>query len=329
MSDHSVRVVRVKLEKHPNADSLSIVRVGGFTVCVKTSDWADGDLGAYIPPDSVVDSTRPEFAFLAGHERIRVKRLRGVISMGLLVRVPSAFEEGQDVADWLGVTHYEPPMPAEAGGEAAPAPPGYRPVYDVENLRKFSTLLVAGEDVIVTEKLHGASGRWCWADGQFHCGSRTEWKRGIRPTREAPRTGERAEKENLWWRAFRATPGFAALIEGNPELTIYGEVIGPTSELKYGVPTGDVAVRVFDVLEGSTWVNGIEARRRWPGLPWVPTLFFGRFDIDFVLSLAEGKSTLADHVREGVVVKPEIERTCVEVGRVQFKAIGSGYLERA
>ncbi|MGH9759840.1 MAG: hypothetical protein ACREAC_03250 [Blastocatellia bacterium] len=83
-STHKVEVVPVVLERHPNADTLSVVKVfGGYTVCVRTVDFKDGDLGAYIPPDSVVDSSRPEFAFLAGHERIKVKRLRGIVSMGL------------------------------------------------------------------------------------------------------------------------------------------------------------------------------------------------------------------------------------------------------
>ncbi|MBM4258012.1 MAG: hypothetical protein FJ147_19230 [Deltaproteobacteria bacterium] len=74
-STHRVEVVPVQLEAHPNADSLSIVRIfDGYTCCVRTADWQDGQLAAYIPPDSVVDSTRPECAFLAGHERIKVRK---------------------------------------------------------------------------------------------------------------------------------------------------------------------------------------------------------------------------------------------------------------
>jgi hypothetical protein len=38
MSDHSVKVIRIEaLEPHPNADTLSIVRIGGFQVLVRTS----------------------------------------------------------------------------------------------------------------------------------------------------------------------------------------------------------------------------------------------------------------------------------------------------
>lgn len=51
MSEHKVDVVTVKLEKHPNADSLSIVKVLGYTVCTRTAGWTDGQLAAYIEPD--------------------------------------------------------------------------------------------------------------------------------------------------------------------------------------------------------------------------------------------------------------------------------------
>ena len=59
MSTFRCDVVPVTLEPHPNADSLSLVRVGGYTVCVRTADWEGVDRGVYIPPDSVVPATGP------------------------------------------------------------------------------------------------------------------------------------------------------------------------------------------------------------------------------------------------------------------------------
>jgi hypothetical protein len=79
-------------------------------------------LGAYIQPDSVVDTTRPELALLAQPERIKVRRLRGVVSMGLLIAAPEGAQEGDDVAAQLGVTRYEPPAqphPSEGEGRLA------------------------------------------------------------------------------------------------------------------------------------------------------------------------------------------------------------------
>ena len=113
-STHRVEVVPVTLETHPNAETLSIVRVWSYTVVVKTADWQGLTRGAYIPPDSVVPDNET-FAFLGGKTRITVRRFRGVISYGLLVPAPEGAQIGDDVAERIrvthyGVTHYEPPL---------------------------------------------------------------------------------------------------------------------------------------------------------------------------------------------------------------------------
>ena len=58
MSIFQVEIVPVILEPHPFADSLSIVKIYNYTVCVRTEDWKDKSIGAYIPPDSVVPNGR-------------------------------------------------------------------------------------------------------------------------------------------------------------------------------------------------------------------------------------------------------------------------------
>lgn len=311
MSTHKVEVVPVTLRPHPNADSLSIVQVWGYTVCVRTADWLGVDRGAYIPPDSIVDSTRPEFAFLAGHERVRVKKLRGVVSMGLLVRAPDGAELGQDVMETLGVKHYEPPPRTGTGGEAAPAPSIYAPCYDVESARRYWHLFADGEPVIVTEKIHGANGRWLFDGDRLHAGSRTEWKR---------------EGGSIWWEALERCPWLGNWLRGHPNLVVYGEVFGRVQDLRYGRAL-DVAV--FDIMDGSTWLDAGEARTVGYGLQWVPVLAETEWRWPDIAQHAEGQSTLADHVREGCVVKPLVERTHEEIGRVQLKIVGNGYLERA
>lgn len=143
-STHRVEVVRLdEVRTHPNADALDLVTVWGYPACVRRGDFKAGDLIAYIPPDSVVDTTRPEFSFLGEHTRIKAKR--------------------------LGITHYEPPAPEESGAEAGPPPPlsGYVAKFDVEAMRRYVDLFEPGEPVQVTEKLHGGSARFVWADGRM------------------------------------------------------------------------------------------------------------------------------------------------------------------
>lgn len=68
-STHKAEVVPVVLEKHPNADSLSIVKVFGYTVVVNTKQWEGHTKAVYIVPDSLVDASRTEFSFLSKCEK--------------------------------------------------------------------------------------------------------------------------------------------------------------------------------------------------------------------------------------------------------------------
>lgn len=317
MSTHRVEVVEVKVLPHPNADALVIVQPFGFTVCVRKAEWKDGDLGAYIPPDSVVDSTRPEFAFLAGHERIKVRKLRGIVSQGLLVKAPPGAKIGDDVMEALGVTHYEPPVSTNTSGESEAPPPGHRPVYDVENWRRYGHLLVPGEDVWVTEKIHGANARFCWAQGRLYAGSRTEWKR--------------PDSTLLWWKVAEQHAWLEALCRAQEPLTLYGEAYGKVQDLAYDHAPGRYSLRIFDAWTGSEWMERgalVDLVERHGGA-MVPLLARGPYDPAAVEALAEGPSTIASHLREGCVVRPVVERTDPEIGRVQLKIVGNGYLERA
>ena len=136
-SNHRVDMVRIPaIEKHPNADTLGIVRIRGYQVIVKLGEFNEGDLSAYIQPDSVVPP-EDEFAFLWSaqgykdgddiplkYRRITVRKFRKEYSEGLLIRIPEWVRiddgaqvrepiEGDDVSDALGITHYEPPEPQE------------------------------------------------------------------------------------------------------------------------------------------------------------------------------------------------------------------------
>jgi RNA ligase (TIGR02306 family) len=316
MSIHRVDVVRVYPEPHPNADKMEIVKILGFTCCVGKGQFRPGDLAAYIQPDSVVDSTRPEFVFLAGHERIRVKRLRGIISMGLVIPAPPGAQAGDDVAEILGVTHYDPPLPITSGGEVERPPAGYRPNYDVENLRRFEELLQPGEFVIATEKIHGANGRFCFSEDRMYAGSRTEWKR--------------YDARNIWWQALEQNSWLEQFCRAYPDLTVYGEVYGPVQNIRYGVENGRFRVAVFDLLRGTEWLSYDEACSFADQLELAPLVYRGPYDAEKLKELAEGPSlvTGANNIREGIVVKPERERTDPTIGRVQLKIISNTYLEK-
>lgn len=385
-STHRVEIVPVVLEKHPNADALSIIRIDGYQVVGRTEDWLNVPLGAYLPPDSVVDVTRPEFAWLDDHSgktqmRIKARRLRGEWSMGLLVPAPPGAQLGDDVAAQLGVTHWNPPEETSGGGECEKPPTmvftttdtpkpkkvhktsranreadtasliaqgfvvgeptyespdgsivilpitgtparahitGQYPDYDVEAFRKYGKVaFVEGETVAVTEKIHGANGRWVCVDGVMYAGSHHYWKR--------------QDPVNLWWAALAKHPQIEEYCRKNPGTAVYGEVYGKM-DLKYGMTNGNVGIVLFDIMREGKWVNYEEAFNiaEAEGLPWVPEVSRELFQFDTLLTLAEGKTLMpgATHVREGVVVKPLRERWSPKCGRVNLKIVSNSYLER-
>jgi RNA ligase (TIGR02306 family) len=197
-STHKAEVVAVVLQTHPNADTLSIVRIWGYTVVVRTAEWQYETLGVYITPDSVVPD-HPYFNFLAGavgkehpmlrdkDRRITARKFRGVMSEGLLIPLshikenwllswPSAVAPsiGTDVAGMIGITRYEPPVKADTTQfgrgrglhhvENETGPPSYiAPIYDLESWQRYGAeTFEDGEYVTISEKIDGTNFRACY-----------------------------------------------------------------------------------------------------------------------------------------------------------------------
>ena len=189
MSTHAVNVIAIdEVRPHPNAERLEIVPVGGWQAVVKKGQFQAGDRAVYIQPDYTVPTARPEFSFLAkdGRDthRLRAVRLRGALSFGLLIPVPDDVADagvGDCVMDRLGIARYEPPVKSFRGGgddQELPQtewPNVYAPKFDVESIQNHIEAIAQGEPVIVTEKLHGANGRYLWHDGKLFIGSRGRW----------------------------------------------------------------------------------------------------------------------------------------------------------
>ena len=317
-STHKVEIVPVNLEKHPNADSLSVIPVFGYSYVGRTADWVGVRKGAYLPPDSLVDIRRPEFSFLAdqakqdGKARIRAKKLRGIVSYGLMVPVPDDTPLGEDWADRLGVEHYEAPLPGEAGkpgvfmgGEEASAPGLFTVKYDVDAFRRYHHLFQPGEPVMVTEKLDGANARYVYHDGKMHCGSRTTWKKEfpdyshvtveflINQGMEEAKAKEVVEnlqskpkRKNLWWEILERTPSLEKFCRDNPGTVVYGEIYGSVNCIKYGLPDGN-RFAAFDIMRDGKWLNGFDGRAILEAnyVPLVPILKFEYLDVPkYILS---------------------------------------------
>ena len=173
----------IHLRPHPGADNLQLATVGEYQIVVgKNNDYKDGDIVYFAPDRSVLpDDLKGEYvntatggSYLTGQNQDRVKRvrLRGEYSEG--VTIPSAWviaRLGEEAAplwedDWserLGITKYEPPIPASLQGVVGVfrgvingfGGGGHLRQHDVETFRMYERELVEGEAVLATEKIHG------------------------------------------------------------------------------------------------------------------------------------------------------------------------------
>lgn len=316
MSTHKVEIVRLgKPEKHPNADTLEIFHVWGFTCLSRIGSFKEGDLAAYLYPDCIAPSDAPWADFLGEKRRIKAKRLRGVWSQGLLIPAPPGASEGDNVMDQLGITHYDPPEQFGTGGQAErPCDSlAHVPKYDIENLRRYASLFVEGEEIYATEKIHGTNSRYAWREDRMWCGSRTLWKR--------------QSDQDLWWQALKQNPWIEDWCKAHPDCVLYGEVFGQVQDLKYDSKAGELKFRAFDILKGNQWFDAVDFHKEMSNSA-APILFHGPFNMEKLEEVAMGDSVLAKHLAEGIVIKPARERTSLEIGRVALKLVSNRYLDR-
>lgn len=355
MSDWLVHLVQVgRFGKHPNADSLSITQVYGQNVIFRTGGFQEGDLAVFIPPDSVLP-TDPEHPLLKGNpglkpgHRVDAVRLRGIFSNGFMVPAKILFTEeelkdipvGTHVADRIGVTKYEDQGENLSTRGDNERDPGFMPCYtDIEGWPKYrnSGLINEGDEVVLTEKIHGANARFCYCDGRLWVGSRT----GVK----AQYIREDGSEGNLWWNVaknlgleekFDKLPGDdTRALNTKSNVVLYGEVYGQVQDLKYGVTTG-AAFRLFDTYSSiagryNGWDETVTIAQIM-GLELVPVLYRGPWKSELE-EMRNGPSVLyPGHTREGFVIKPVQERFAqynpenrhAFTGRVIFKYVGEDY----
>ena len=201
------------------ADAILKATVLGWQLVVKKNEFQIGDLVIYCEIDSLMPD-RPEFEFLKPRAmRIRTVRLRGQVSQGIcfpLTLLPAGAPrtEGSDVTDILGITKYEPPMPASLSGLAKGLFPSFIPKTDETRVQVLQELLekYAGTTCYVSEKLDGSSVTYFLRHGEFGVCSRNL---------ELLETSE-----NSLWNVARVLAIEEKLRALNRNLALQGEIIG-------------------------------------------------------------------------------------------------------
>jgi len=262
-----------------------------------------------------------------------------------------------NVSDILNIQHYQPPDPEDMKGQNERGPKRHlpktfkgwcfyiywniigrlgfstplqgsnekgpkngKPYYDIDNGKHFPDVFQEGEQVVITEKLHGCQGKYVYQDGKMYAGSRNYWK-----SKNSTCVWRKTLAQNSWIEDW---------CKKNEGLTLYGEIVPVQGQnFMYGCKPGELKFFVFDILKfNHTWVSKKDTEPNdFFGLlnHWVPILYIGEYVKEEVKKLVEGKSTLDKNtVREGIVITSYEEEHVRGLGRKILKLISNDYLSK-
>jgi RNA ligase (TIGR02306 family) len=322
----------VILDKHPNADTLDLVQVGGWQCVSKTGQFHIGSKVAYIEPNSVLTK---EFSDKIGvtqylktktnkdGEKVLVvgqTKLRGEPSFGILLPADNK-NVGDDLSSEYGIIKFEPPVKQFNGwgglrsGNTEAENPFILPYTDINNLRKYPNIFDEGEEVIATVKVHGTNSRFGFvvdknSDLVFKAGSRRMMRRN---PHEKPKISFwkrlkvlfRLEKppkpyvyeDDLYWHPYKLE-GIRNLMfnlhqNGVDTATLYGELFGGNIQIfDYGRQTVDYVA--FDLMIDGKFLSFDEFVTYMTefNIPYAPVVYRGKYDIREIVKAAELKNEL-------------------------------------
>lgn len=324
MGEWKVSKEEIKLYPHPNADRLEVARVGTYSLVVQKGLYQDGDTVVFVPKGSILpDNLAEEFLdYLSKGNRIKEVRLRGELSQGIVLPIEVDAEIGEDVSEQLGIIEYIPPIPTELAGKVVPIlDMPYITHYDVDNYRIFSDEIIEGEDVVISEKVHGSQVSLFFRGDDMLLSSKGILKRGF---------AIEESETNAYWQAFdNAEVGWIweSWYDNNFKredvLNVVAEMIPCQKGFDYGQtkPT----LRIFSVK-----INGVPVDWAREDLKhmWVPILYEGPFSEEIAIQHSKGMETVSGkqrHIREGCVVVPKIARRNSQGGWLALKFINPKY----
>jgi RNA ligase (TIGR02306 family) len=376
MSRFEVKVRKIEaVEPHPKADRLEFARVEGYRSVVKKGEVKAGELVVYLPEAAVLPefvlralglwNSETNLGMCAGEEgnRVKVVVLRGYMSQGIVF--PLSYladhplgagwylqdaesglwpvQEGDDVAGILGITKHVPVVPDELSGAVMAVGRHLIPDFDIEDIKKYPRILEEGEDVFITEKLHGIlTGAVFLPEQDAIDGERFfVFGKGIGHDGLAF-IDDDANKDNVYLKAAHKWDLKSKVVELANRLDVHdvpvfliGETFGiGVQDLGYGIKPDYRAFAIGAGYRGrEKYVDYLTALDHAAalGVQWVPELYRGPFSKEILDKVITGKETLSGnevHMREGGVIEPKVPRQSPEIGRVALKAISPDYLRR-
>ena len=335
-----------------NADAIEHVRVDGWWVVGKKGEFQIDDLVVYIEIDAwcphelapfLSKGKEPrEYNGVKG-ERLKTVKLRGAVSQGLLLPIPTElndptqFTEGLDVTELLGIQKWEPPIPAQLRGKIAGNFPSWLRKTDEDRIQNcFKDVSPRlNESWVIEEKVDGSSMtvgyRKCDfildKDGQPIPEEFVVCSRNLSLKLE--------DEGNTFVRIAKESSIQDAMKAYGRNLGISGELIGEGVQgNKYDIKGHRWLVfNIFDVDTGK-YVSAEERQliirdlvalgatiEQVPVITAVGTKLLDGLSVDDFLEMAEGKSILNPKTeREGLVFKNQTDPD------ISFKAISDRWL---
>ncbi len=327
----SVRTVD-RVESIEGADGIEVARVGGWNIVVKRGEFAPGDPCVYFELDALLPTDDARFAFLAergerttrdgrtGHV-LKTARLRGVFSQGLVMPLdlfPEIRDAGSDDLDLgalIGVSKWEPPIPAGLEGEVlGPFPSAFARKTDSERIQNLTDVfdqIRSSAEWVATEKIDGMSVTFILDDGKIRvCG----------------RNWEYAEwNNNTMWALARSLNLAEQMVE---RWALQGEVFGEgigSNPLKISGTRLAVFALSLDRIplpreEWPEWVRDIAAPELELELPGtVEGALLQADELESMITPGQRAEGVVWHTRDGSVLD-ELD------GRGTFKVISNRYL---
>ena len=356
MSQWKVSKEKIEIFTHTNSDNLCIGKVGSYQVVVQKGLYNDGDEVIFAPEKSILSGAiKSEYEkYLVGTDKNRVKgmRLRGEISSGIIIpkHLIDNFDEievGVDVSEMLGITHYEPPIPTQLIGKVKSFNMPFVGSHDCEHVGIYVNDLIDGERVVVTEKIHGS---------QFILAHDVLTNETIVSSKGLLKNGFTIEDsdENAYWMAAKNDGIIEKIMASFTEgvVQVFGEVIPIQDGYSYGQTKA--TTRLFDIRVNGVSITYDMVPNDFKSL-WVPIVFDGtltldkkevviysdptkgihKTKIDFTLpksivDLCKGNELVSGkgiHIREGVVLRPYIDRNAKDGTKLRLKIINPAYKE--
>jgi len=381
MATHRVDVVRIsRIEPHPNADRLEIAFLFDWPVIVSKGRYQAGELVIYCPVNSVLSSNLegrlfpPESKIKLSKSRVRAIKIRGYVSQGMIIDpidvsdavTPEDLTEGNNVAEILDITKYEPPVEETPGllklQKKKPKPDlqAFKKYTDVEHGKYYSQELTEGEEVVITQKIHGTSFRAGWFKTEANVwwqkifkffGLLPEWTFAwgsrnvqIQAKLSKKHVGCRIEAQgvnfdDVYTKIVKQYDLKNRLPKG---VAIYGEIAGDGIQkgYMYGCNAGEHKLYLYDIMVDGRWLDyynhsdgqgydeqGFVGLASKLNLRTVPIVYQGPLQWQ-MLGEFLSFNAISEEVNEGVVVRPAQERNSPAFGRVLLKWINDEFYAR-